>query len=449
MIEEKEHKNNKEFRYWTEKLDNGNFALYYDHLPVRKKWMAVVVGVLLAGMVVAEYICNATYTSVILAIFVYLWFLMWWSKRYGSDNEKLEEAWMNERIDELLPAELERRGKDVREIKRLFWVETKGYGTVVAEMMLVLLSDGDVLEYHLKYFYDNEKSYHELLSEPTDCTNEMRLKKIKPIKSIVSQLLGKITPSWFVTIVFIVPAVLLALLGWLISCCGIAVFYYLLGYTLLFMVVTTVNSRSPCKATKLVLNILYVPIALFYLTGRLVMPLFTMLIAITFVAAYFFLLPASLLLLADKAFNIEISVATVVFIVIVFGTIICVYYPNIVKGVLKKHTPLKNWGNHAYEEYKESLGMLIINSSLIKYLVMLSYLIYLAVSSFMTIHSGVPLINADVDNAVIKAFLVFIAYSNLVKQRSEIDINTETLKTIMVKMIIVNDDDNIEHDDQE
>ena len=78
-----------------------------------------------------------------------------------------------------------------------------------------------------------------------------------------------------------------------------------------------------------------------------------------------------------------------------------------------RYSPLRDWGNHEYESYKERLAIYLIHPSNVIFILYFVYLVYLAVSGYLQIEKGVYLVSEGLDSAILKAFLVFIAFTNM------------------------------------
>lgn len=112
---------------------------------------------------------------------------MCWCVYPCKDNEVVEEMMMNKNVNLRLHNELKRYDKNVYEVKRKFHQDTKGtYGIITGTYMLVLLSNGEILEYELKYHKPTktEHAYHEFIKRPIQCINPEH-KKVIEIRSLI------------------------------------------------------------------------------------------------------------------------------------------------------------------------------------------------------------------------------------------------------------------------
>ena len=58
----------------------------------------------------------------------------------------------------------------------------------------------------------------------------------------------------------------------------------------------------------------------------------------------------------------------------------------------------------------------------------------------MKIQYNEPLITTNIDSAILKAFLVFIAFSNMVNKSKDVEIKTKPLLDKMIRLITTHDE---------
>ena len=75
----------------------------------------------------------------------------------------------------------------------------------------------------------------------------------------------------------------------------------------------------------------------------------------------------------------------------------------------------------------------------INFIIYFAYFVFLTIHGFLQIHFNMPLINTEIDNAILNAFLVFIAYSNMRKKSEEIEIEPKPLLEKMLKLMTIHD----------
>lgn len=74
---------------------------------------------------------------------------------------------------------------------------------------------------------------------------------------------------------------------------------------------------------------------------------------------------------------INISNSSIIFISFALGSILCVYCPKLFYWMLKKYSPLKDWGEHEYQKFQIDLAIYVVNGKNINLLVNLAYFGYL------------------------------------------------------------------------
>ena len=78
-------------------------------------------------------------------------------------------------------------------------------------------------------------------------------------------------------------------------------------------------------------------------------------------------------------FSVDLSIETSVFIILALSSIIGAYGEKFIQWMIKK-SPLRNWGNHKYEEFQEELALYVTHKSNIIFFIYFVYLLYLFVS---------------------------------------------------------------------
>lgn len=103
-----------------------------------------------------------------------------------------------------------------------------------------------------------------------------------------------------------------------------------------------------------------------------------------------------------------------------------IHAPNIVQRIIKK-SPFKNWENHKHEAYHEDLAVYISSSKNFNFIFSTLYAIFLATNAFCQLEYHSFLFSADIDNAILKSFLVFLAFTAMKQKSKNVDINTKDL----------------------
>ena len=173
------------------------------------------------------------------------------------------------------------------------------------------------------------------------------------------------------------------------------------------------------------MSVVSLPITLFYLLADLMHPFITIVGTYFFVVLFAFGVPAIILTIVSIVGWWELKPDTIVFIVIALGSILSSHH-SVTKWIIR-HTPLKNWGNHTYESHREQLAFYLVHPSNMVFIVYLVYFVFLAVSGYLLIQYGRYMISESFDLAILKAFLVYIAYTNMRTKAKETEVEAKEL----------------------
>ena len=144
-----------------------------------------------------------------------------------------------------------------------------------------------------------------------------------------------------------------------------------------------------------------------------------------FVALYDYGVPAIILTAFASIGWWALRPETIVFVALALGSVLSVTHP-VTKWIIR-FSPLKNWGNHEYERHREQLAYYLVHPSNMVFLLYLIYFVVLAVSGYRLIQYNAYLLSESIDAAIIKAFLVFIAYTNMRVKGKDTEIEAKEL----------------------
>ena len=433
------NKQDRNIRTWKNK--EGNLCFSYDMRdPMENPIIIIIILLVFIGIILFEYLYFNSYYSLIILPFLYSIIFVYWTFYPLKYNEKIEEYMMDKNVTLRLHNDVRKLGKDIYEKRRKFYKETKGtYGVVTGTYMLVLLSNNDILEYELKFHTskDNQKStYCEFIKTPQKCSNSNR-KKVIEIKSFINRLSStKITErAKLLIIIFgiLIIGLLMIFLGsFLYAKLGITkCIYFFIIYLVTYLLFKGIIHYKKNKILTIIDNILSFP----YLLIVVIEPTFTILYSYLFLIL-FSIIPSMLIVLSlIFLFSINLSIETSVFITLSLASIIGTYGEKYIQWIIKEFSPLKNWGNHKYEEFQEELALYVIEKNNIIFFIYFIYLLYLFISNFIQIQYNRPLITVAIDNAVLKSFLIFIAFSNMINKSNQVDIEAKTLLNKIIKLI--------------
>ena len=116
------------------------------------------------------------------------------------------------------------------------------------------------------------------------------------------------------------------------------------------------------------------------------------------------------------------------------GSVLCSTYP--VTKFIIQHSILRDRGNHEYEKYREQMALYMVHPSNMVFAVYFVYLLFLAITGFLQIQDDGYLISSGFDTAILKAFLVYIAYTNMLMKAEAAEIDAKELLQKTVKLFV-------------
>ena len=424
------NKQDRNIRTWKNK--EGNLCFSYDMRdPMENPTIIIIILLVFIGIILFEYLCLNSYHSMIILSFCFFFIFMYWVFYPLKYNEKVEEYMMNKNVSLRLHNDIRKIGEDLYEKRRKFYKETKGtYGIVTGTYMLVLLSNNDILEYELKYHIskDNQKStYCEFIKTPQKCLNSNRRKVIE-IKSFINRL-SNIKLSNRTIIFIIIFGVLffgfsiISFIGYLYMKFGIMKSLCLFTiYIITYLILQRIINYRKNKILIFIKDVLSIPFLLAFFINPIVIIFLSYLLLIV----YSIIPPIIIVLSSIFLFSVNLSIETSIFIVFTLSSIIGTYGGKYIQWIIKR-SPLRNWGNHKYEVFQEELALYVTHKSNIIFFIYFVYLLYLSISNFILIQYNEPLITVAIDNAVLKSFLVFLAFSNMINKSKEVDMKADSL----------------------
>lgn len=172
------------------------------------------------------------------------------------------------------------------------------------------------------------------------------------------------------------------------------------------------DKRGKSKVMRIVSRFVSMPVQIVFLLVALAQPFITIVGSYFFVALFAFGLPALILIGLTYSCNWGLLPETIAFIVLSGGTILCANSYRMTKWIIKR-TPLRNMDNHRYEGYREKLAFYVIHPSNVIFLIYCLYFVFLFTTGFIQIQNDGNLLPDGYDLVVLKAFLVFIAFTNM------------------------------------
>ena len=403
-----------------------------------KSWIIISLGILCVFVFGLEKCILGTELSLIPITFLFLAVFLWWIDLPARHNEPIIKKTVHEIMDLVVDEDAKAAGVEV--VKSIVYHDKKGtYGIVEASNLLVLLSNKEVWEYPIIYHGPNNDrdAYFECEKKYSVSENQTHIKKINPDRWKGFLGLFKLSDKSFLGVLLIVILVIggLSFAGfvWLLENFKWWYLLVIVGYICVYSFTEWIYSELPCNLLNVIRYVASFPLAVTYLLFEIGMPFVTIIGTYLFVVLFAFGVPALLLIGLGKTDMIVLRLETIVFIVFSLGSIICSNYHSMTKWIIC-HSPLQDWGNHRYESYRQELADYLIHPSNIVYALYLVYFLFLAISGFVQIQDGGYLISEGGDAAVIKAFLVFIAFTNMRSKQKDAQMDVKELlqKTLLL-----------------
>lgn len=371
--------------------------------------------------------------------------IIFWVNHESKKEDKLMLSLVKANIDVLIGSYIGQSEKTIKERKRKVFFQTKGtYGITTGASILCWLTDGRVIEYTLIWHHSAEKQYYELSSEPKICSEEGKIKEIIPhytFKKLIKRFSLSERSMLAAAIFTIVVISLLAAIIFFgtIYLVGLKLF----GVCFAIYIGLTFLCHFACSKVKqlsFIQKIIDFPLFVFGIIADLGQPfvviIMSLILPMVAVAAPLFIGIS----VVGLCIGNNLSYHTQLFILLTTSQIICVHVPSFTRWIIR-NSPLKNWENHKYEKYREELALYITSPKSYNFIFSLIYVVFLALSAIRQLECRSCLFTADIDNAITKAFLVFLAFSAMRQKTKEIDI---TAKDLLPKILglFVHDRDN-------
>ncbi len=425
-------------RKW--KTSNGNVCFQF---PMRetfeRPWIIILAAFLVIIICCVEFWGWNSYTLLTLSMVLFFIFFLWWINIPVRNNEIIVVKTIHEIMDNTV-------NEDARAVRRtvtrtLVNHDTKGtYGRVEASCLLVLLDNGEVWEYPIIYHkHNNQDTYFECERTHIVSNNQNHIHRINPQKwkRFINRLKlsEKTCLGLLLTTILVVGFLILVGFYWIMKNYIWQSLLIFVGYLFLYSLIGWIYLKWPVKILNAIRFSMSIPLEILNFLFRAISPFFTIVGTYLFVALFTFGVPAIILTGLSRLGWIVLRPETITFIVFTIGSILCSNSYRSTKWIIHQ-TPLKDWGNHRYEAYREKLAIYLIHPSNVIYILYLIYFIFLGVSGFLQIEDGSYLISKDFDAAILKAFLVFMAFANMRTKSREAKADIKELLQQTLKLFV-------------
>jgi len=425
-------------RKW--KTSNGNVCFQF---PMRetfeRPWIIILVAFLVIIICCVEFWRWNSYTLLTPSMVLFFIFFLWWINIPVKNNEIIVVKTIHEIMDNIINEDAKAVRRTV--IRTLVNHDTKGtYGIVEASCLLVLLDNGEVWEYPIIYHkHNNQDTCFECERTHIVSNNQNHIHRINPQKwkRFINRLKlsEKTCLGLLLTTILVVGFLILVGFYWIMENYIWQSLLIFVGYLFLYSLIGWIYLKWPVKILNAIRFSMSILLEILNFLFRAILPFFTIVGTYLFVALFTFGVPVIILTELSRLGWIVLRPETITFIVFTIGSILCSNSYRCTKWIIHQ-TPLKDWGNHRYEAYREKLAIYLIHPSNVIFLLYLIYFIFLGVSGFLQIEDGSYLISKDFDAAILKAFLVFMAFANMRTKSREAKADIKELLQQTLKLFV-------------
>lgn len=242
---------------------------------------------------------------------------------------------------------------------------------------------------------------------------------------------------WLLILAIVVVGGLIAVsIYWILSKLSWRLFLVVvMGYFVVFLIVTWANVKWKRKCIDFVYKIVSVPMTMITFLVGIMQPFMVVMGTYILVVAFSFGIPA-LLFIGLRYFEwLVLKPETIRFLVLAIGSIICAHCYSFSKWIIH-HSSLRDWGNHKYESYRAALALYLIKPSNVIFILYFLYFIFLAISGYLHTESGGYLVSEEFDASLLQAFLVFVAFTNMRTKAKDTEIEAKELLDKMMGLFV-------------
>ncbi len=414
--------------HWQTKKGNKCFR-FEERKEFERPWMIVLAALLLIVGSGLEFIVLGSYYSLIPNFILFFFFFLWWTTIPLKANEIVIEKFVHELMDDIVAEDAKVVATEV--VKSFVHYDVKGtYGIITGRCFLVLLKNGVVWEYPIIYHKPaRKKGYYECKRKYIVSVDQEHIRAIRPRRW--HRLMAKFKLSDKAKLWLIIFAILLiggfSFVGvlWLIMKLKWWSLLFLGGYAVIYALTELIARLWSGKFMEKCKNIVSLPIYIFYILVASAQPFITIVGTYFIIGLFAFCIPALILIAIRQIGWIALKSETIAFIIISLGSVLSSTY-TVTKWIVLQ-SPLKNWGNHDYEAHREQLALYLAHPSNMIFLIYLVYFVLLSVSEYMRIQNNSNMVSEIFDIAVLKAFLVYIAFTNMRVKAKETEVEAKVL----------------------
>ncbi len=432
-------KKNTEIKTWQGENGNWFFSFPFRHM-LERMWEPIIATILWFLCIYLEYkIRGSFYLFFPLFLLLFIYNVIWF-KRPEKANRKVIETMIHKLMDPLVEEDINAIGMKCAN-RVVYYEKDASDGTIKGIYLLALLDNGIVWKYPvLTLRGENGAKYFECNREHSVFNNQLSVITKSKFWTRLSHRLNlsdKTKLKILIASIFFLGAIPFLLIGlgtisfilWPKYIWAVILIFFAIIALLIYLHFRIKKSlpkreKKESRLSERELKATTMPV-MDWLT-RLVKPFLT--ISATYFVAFFFSfgLVYGILDALSGLGLIHIKPETIAFITISLGSIICSAFHPILKRALHL-SPLRSWIVYDYMAIRKYLSLFLLHPSNFTFILYSAYFVFLTISGFLQIQSNSFLISASFDTAVLRAFLVYIAFTNMGIKAKDADLNVSEL----------------------
>lgn len=413
--------------------ENKTIRFSYDEDTMDNHKMFIWVG---GAILIVSYLICGYFWGYKASTFPYAFFLIYlmylWNRRWQGKNEEKEKEIALELMKGHIEEDVVRLYGENVSISSIGYYFFRDDNDNRRQCILAYLSNNKTILYDVKHLPTEEENV-------CCCEIDLIVKETED-RRMVRNISPHIRPFLYLSprSEFKARILIIYLLGFAVFIVGIIATQYfkwiplvcVLGYIVIMGILAHL-----CKLIKLkclnrffekrlfrVLNILYYTVPAFYLAAVL---LFSFVLS--------FGIPAAILLFFDKYTDIELTKSVLYFVLLVMTAIILVHQNNYVQkfivGFMLKHNLDERIENYPFLE----VALNLTKGRNLNYLIYLSYFLFLTWTTISRLQGFDPWFSKEFVDGATSAFLVHIAYTNMILRQKDVDLKMDTMMKFMSK----------------
>lgn len=203
----------------------------------------------------------------------------------------------------------------------------------------------------------------------------------------------------------------------------LGVFVYFFLYTIIDILSTHFDNQILKKVNR-ALDYSLIPILFFI---KIIRPCVFLIFGAIFLILVGYLLPLAILKGLGSICSWDLEQETIWFIVLTLGSILSVYLAKSIFTLSNRIAFTDSYEKNDYRTIGLDLVKYLLHPKNLIFVMYLLYFCFMSVSGIMQFQHLGFLINESVDAAILKSFLVFIAFSNLINKGQDLDVESEKL----------------------